>query len=360
MKIQLSLNPLELCGDHRVFRQHELTDPIAQSKKYYRIKLPHTVKQERAAKRKSYILSCLEERDEAEEDGQAALSSSRAESNASPLGNFAEVRALCNRTRRIWQDEFLIDLKPKTSARKGQTHETMTPVRLRQGPMNQIETADGLGAVNISSMPEINPNIEEEDDHLESSAQRVGEDENTSTSPEKRRQSRLQPSDQARDDVDEAAVMVSQKVRAGAAHSQGRQRTGADSSRESLQQLAKRETEMLQRLVKLHHENEAERKNYILGKDIYSSKKNQQRELGGRKANKHRIPITYKMHERAKLLSQRQTDYSKSGVLTMQDEGVPPGMKFSHLGLQQLYQNRLRSLELSQRKRHFDEKLLQK
>ena len=72
---------------------------------------------ERAAKRKSYILSCLEEKGEAEEDGQAGQEASEEDGSDSKLGNFAKVRALCNKTRRIWQDEFLIDRKPASPSR---------------------------------------------------------------------------------------------------------------------------------------------------------------------------------------------------------------------------------------------------
>lgn len=129
---------------------------------------------------------------------------------------------------------------------------------------------------------------------------------------------------------------------------------------ESLQRMEPHEkNKIYQRLAKLHQENETERKNYLLGKGIYVGKKSNQSELECRKKSKQNIPVTFQMYERAKILSEKQTDYGKSGVLTMQDEG-PPGQKFSHLGLQQLYQNRLKSLEIFQKNRHFDEKMLQK
>ena len=64
-------------------------------------------------KRKKYILSCLEERGEAEEDAQAAQGTLPEETSESQLGNSAIVRSLCNKTRRLWQDEFLIDSRPQ-------------------------------------------------------------------------------------------------------------------------------------------------------------------------------------------------------------------------------------------------------
>ena len=84
---------------------------MAHSKKLYQIRLPQAIQLERAAKRKKYILSCLEEKDEAEEDGRLAQQGSQEEGRESKLGNFAKVRTLCNKTRRMWQEEFLIDLQ---------------------------------------------------------------------------------------------------------------------------------------------------------------------------------------------------------------------------------------------------------
>lgn len=59
LKVELLMEPNEMGPDHKVYRQHELTDLKTQVKKQFRIKTQRDMKIDKVLERKNYILNCL-------------------------------------------------------------------------------------------------------------------------------------------------------------------------------------------------------------------------------------------------------------------------------------------------------------
>lgn len=51
-------------------------------------------------------------------------------------------------------------------------------------------------------------------------------------------------------------------------------------------------------------------------------------------------PIPYQILKKAVILSDKLNDNQKAGMLTCQDEGVPPGKKYQNINLQKLFEKR--------------------